>query len=380
MLLFVFYEDKEYTSITLSKLDIEQDGVTYWYKLLLFLLCGSFCFFHQRPKIEFTNTFSIFVIYIWCISLLHETNSIFGFFIFSANILLPLFFLYYFYHISQSIDTNFFYLVIVIASLALLNVFLNTYEVQLFYAVTDEVRTSSLYLYLFIVPLFLMSKNRFVRWGSLTIVAVAMVFSLKRGGMLAFALALAVFYVVNIICTGGKAKLKSVIIVLFSIAAIYYVVIIGFGHYFDEMFLRFSAISDDGGSSRDLVYEVTWRMIANSNLTSLLLGHGWNRVVVDSPMALSAHNDFMEVLYDFGIFALLLYVYLYYRLFKTLFGLIRQRSETAAPFAFSVITFTVNSSIAHIVLYPFNFIVFAAVWGYILGKEQHCRKLMKIRI
>ena len=148
----------------------------------------------------------------------------------------------------------------------------------------------------------------------------------------------------------------------------------------DELVLRINSIADDGGSSRDSVYEVTWRMISESSLLSLCFGHGWNMVIMNSPMELSAHNDLLEVIYDFGVFVAFLYIYFVYRLYIIMFRLIKCHSENAAPFAFSVITFTVNSSIAHVLIYPFNFIAVAAVWGYILGKEQKSQILKKICI
>ena len=118
-------------------------------------------------------------------------------------------------------------------------------------------------------------------------------------------------------------------------------------------------------------------MITESGIVSLWLGHGWNMVVEDSPMYLSAHNDFLEVIYDFGLPAFFLYIYFVYKLYKSMFLLIRRRSDNAAAFAFSVITFTINSSVAHILIYPFNFIAVAAVWGYILGKEKQSLKLAR---
>lgn len=378
ILCFSFYENAEMMSITYSKLELDSDVTTLRYMLALCILCGVFCLFHPRPRMFFSGVFTAMVIFVWVISTLHQSSNVFGWIAMSTNILMPLVMLYYFYQVAQTIEDRYFYDGLLLVSLIMLYAFWNTYQVQLINSLTDEVRATSLYIYLFILPFFLLSKNTTLRWGSVVFVAGSMVLSLKRGGAVSFAASLLVYYFVNSYCTKGKVRIKEFLLMLSVLVIIYLVITWGMQNYFDELFLRLESMSEDEGSNRLEVYETTWWMIAKSDMVSLWLGHGWNMVVEDSPIYLSAHNDFLEVLYDFGIPAFCLYVYFVYRLYKSMFQLIRWRSSNAAPFAFSVITFTVNSTVAHILIYPFNFIAIAAVWGYILGKEKQSLKLARL--
>lgn len=375
---FSFYENAEMMHITYSKLELNSDVTTLRFRLALCILCGVFCLFHPRPRMLFSGVFTILTIYILGISILHQTGNIFSWIALSTNVLMPLAILYYFYQVAQTIENRHFYEGMVLASLIMLYGFWNTYQVQLINSLTADVRAGSLYIYLFILPFFLLSKNTTLRWGSVVFVAVSMVLSLKRGGALSFAASLFIYYFVNSYCTKGKVRIKEFLFMFSALVIIYLVMTWGMQNYFDELFMRFESMSEDEGSSRLDVYETTWRMIRKSDMDSLWLGHGWNMVVEDSPMSLSAHNDILEVIYDFGIPAFCLYVYFVYRLYKSMFLLIHRRSDNAAPFAFSVITFTVNSTVAHILIYPFNFIAVAAVWGYILGKEKQSRKLNRL--
>ncbi len=380
ILLFALYENAEMISIVSYKLDLASGAVSYRYSFLMLLLCAVFSFFHLRPKTHLFSIFSILLLCIWFISMYHLTDgNINKYVVLSAQILLPLFVYYYFFYVAQTIDNRIFYVGILLLSIILFQGFISTYQQQLINAVTDEVRTGSLYIYLFLLPLLLLSGNQIIRWGSLVLVAVAMVFSLKRGGIVSFSIAFFVYYIVNSITAGKKIKYREIFIMLCILVIIFLIITQFFDRYADELFLRIKSISEDGGSARDRVYEVTWKMILNSDSSSLLLGHGWNTVVKNSPMSLSAHNDFMEVIYDFGLFVFVFYVYFFYIIYKTMFNLIRRHSRLAGPFAFSVITFTVNSTIAHILIYPNNLIVFAAVWGYILGKDKRNQILVKMK-
>ena len=370
ILLFALYESAELAVVSLSKLDMDADVVAYKFKVVLTFLCGIYCLFQKRPSIDFFRIVFILIMTVWVISVLHHEDSIIGYVIFSTDMLMPLVMLFYFYHVSQTISPKVFYIGLIVALLILFYTFLNVYQIMLLSAFFYDVHTSASYIFLLLLPFFLVSNNKILMWGGVVFIAALMVFSLKRGGILSFALALMVFFGVESIITKRKAKIKSLIGIILVMAIIALVVTYWLGDYFDTIVERFRSISDDGGSSRDSVYETTWTMITRSEPTSLFFGHGWNMVLEDSPMDLSAHNDFMEVIYDFGVFAFCRYLFFFYRLYKTMFRLIKLRSVNAAPFAFSVITFTINSTIAHVFIYPFNFIAVAAVWGYILGKEK----------
>ena len=371
ILIFSFYERNEMTTITFSKLDLSVDEMNLRYRLLLFVLCGGFCLFNPRPKNHLSLVFTVMMVYILGVSMFNiETGNSSKYIMLSATILLPIPIFYYFFNAAQTINTRYFYCGIIFACVLIFISFLSVYQVQLYYALTDETRAGSLYIFLFLLPLFLIVKKNLYKYVSIFVVAAAMVFSLKRGGAISFAMALVIFYLVNIHIAKGGIKIKNIVLMVVALIVIYLIITIGMQNYAGDMFERLESMREDEGSARVQVYETTWNMIVNSDISKLWLGHGWDSVVKYSPMNLSAHNDFLEVIYDFGIIAFGLYLYFYYSLYKLMFRLIHRRSEYAPAFAFSVITFTINSTVAHILIYPYYYIAVAAVWGYILGKEK----------
>lgn len=372
MLVFAFYESAEMESVVFTKLNLVTDNSVLRYRLFLIVLCGGFSLFHQWPKNQFSKVFITMMAFIWGISMwnLDYVANINFVFIQSVTILLPIFVFQNFYVFAQKVNTNTFLLGLGLACLPIFITLLRTYQIQILFSLTDTTKIASLYIFLFLLPLLLTIKKTYIRIGAIVFVAGCMVFSMKRGGFVAFILALLTYYIVNLYINKGVFKWRTLLLMILVVTLIYMLVTYALSNYADEMMQRLSEMSEDEGSGRYQVYETTWNMINHSDTMSLWLGHGWNTVVKNSPMKLSAHNDFLEVIYDFGIIAFCIYVYFHYRVCKSMFELIRCRSYYAPALAFSVVTFIINSMVAHILIYPYNLIIFALVWGYIIGKER----------
>ena len=105
-------------------------------------------------------------------------------------------------------------------------------------------------------------------------------------------------------------------IIMIAIAVLFVILIYvdkSMGNIISDRILN---IQDDGGSGRDQVWRTTWSMISESNLEELLFGHGFNAVLKLSPLALSAHNDFLEMLFNYGIIGFVPYLLLHFQLIK----------------------------------------------------------------
>ena len=58
-------------------------------------------------------------------------------------------------------------------------------------------------------------------------------------------------------------------------------------------------------TGRPLIWATTWMMIQDCSPRQLILGNGHYGVKRDSFLELSAHNEYLETLYDYGIIILL---------------------------------------------------------------------------
>ena len=370
ILSFALYESIEIKMVTASQLSMDYSFSTRYYIFFLTLSTGFFSIFHKNIRNGFSGILALLIAYILCISLFYGFNSVTfsGTLSHVAEIIMPLFVFYYFFQIAHIIEHRLVLIGIVIVYAFIVYAFIESYQLRVLLANTEYVRVGEVYSLFFLLPIFLMTKNKVVKIVSVIVVSIAMLFAMKRGGMVSLAIGLLLYFIVNSIYETGKVQHKNVLSMLFVMVVLYFIVTFFMEDTLNNAMERMNSIGVDEGSDRVPVYETTWRMIINSDGLSVIFGHGWNMVLKNSPLGYSAHNDFMECLYDFGMIGACFYLFFFFKLYKSMFILIRFRSEMAAPFAFSVVTFTINSMISHVLIYPFNMICFTAVWGYLLGK------------
>ena len=230
-----------------------------------------------------------------------------------------------------------------------------------------EYHMGTAYWILFLLPVLLYAPHKWLRYVGLALVGAILFASFKRGGILAFGCGLFAYLFVKEVLIGRKiSKMMYFIIALTALALVFLVVDNAMGNIFSERFLN---IKNDGGSNRDQVWVTTWQMIQQSDFENLLFGHGYNSVLTDSPLGLSAHNDFLECIYDFGLFGSLFYLMLHISLIRQIVRNIRLRNSETAIMAFTYTFFLVLSLISHVLIYPW-FAFMGLSWGMGCASER----------
>lgn len=218
--------------------------------------------------------------------------------------------------------------------------------------VQDVMITNASYVLLLFLPLALCADNKIIRYVLMLLIALAVISSNKRGGTIAYVLSLFVFLLVKNRASHNEFKMKHLLFSIIVVSvSLYY--LFSFSEKQSENYLanRFGQFEEDAGSGRIDAYTTTWEMITSSDFPSLFIGHGWNAVLRDSPLRLSAHNDFLEVLYDYGLVVFIFYLVLYFRLFTGLKLLIKRHSLYAGQYACALTLFFVLSLVSHIIIY-----------------------------
>ena len=218
--------------------------------------------------------------------------------------------------------------------------------------------TNASYILLLFLPMVLCINNKFFRYSIVIMIVLAVLFSNKRGGLIAMVLSLLMFLNFNNV---NIQKRKRIPVFLFSLMIFLigaYCAYVWFGQVNDSMLLdRFMTMEETGGSHRTFVYQETFNMILSSDFSSILFGHGWNSVLKNSPLNLSAHNDFLEVMYDFGIVVFIIYVSSLYYMFKQLFKMLKLKSVYSGQFACAIFIIIVLSNVSHIIIYSQLFFI-----------------------
>ena len=221
------------------------------------------------------------------------------------------------------------------------------------------------YSVLYFMPFLLISEKRMIRLLAIILTAMVTIASLKRGGMVSLSMGiLAYLWAYSKVVSGRAISVRGIIIVAIVVVALA-IVVIRINDSVDGMiFNRFSSLENDEGSGRKDIYKGVINMIANSSPIGLLFGHGWGGVARDSSFGLSAHNDFLEVIYDFGLIVFFCYILFLYRLIVRMIYMLRYNQRSAPAFLASITIFLLNSLVSHIVIYPWYMIMFTLFWSY----------------
>ncbi len=227
------------------------------------------------------------------------------------------------------------------------------------------------YWVLFILPLIMVNRFKFFNVIAILLVLVVLFSSMKRAGIVAFTLSFGgyVYYMLK----GSKQNLFVKCLFFLVIIAFFSYLFYFLGTYGDNyIFDRFENIGEDEGSGRFDVWAETIRLIFQSDFIGLLLGHGDNAVMNDSVLFLSAHNDFLEIIYDYGFLSFFVLICIIFLLFILFIQLNRSKSMyVSSVFQLYIIVF-VLMCISHVVIYPWMVLVCFSLGAFfaLIEREQ----------
>ena len=99
----------------------------------------------------------------------------------------------------------------------------------------------------------------------------------------------------------------------------------------DNIFARFTNLSKDKGSGRTNIYDTIWEVFLNSNGKEMFFGHGYQST--RKYVGVLAHNDFIQILFDFGIIGGFLYLIFGLALIKLAIKKYRNRKSYSNEYA-----------------------------------------------
>ena len=96
---------------------------------------------------------------------------------------------------------------------------------------------------------------------------------------------------------------------------------------------------------------------------SLIIGDGYYGVV--NIIGGTAHNDFLEVFFDFGIIGFIVYLNIYINLFKKYYYMRKSNYKYSSQYLVSIISFLVMSMFSHVIMIPTYMMFICLYWGLI---------------
>ena len=361
--------------------DINGDGVGYMPYILSMLgleCCGLFYILLNYKKIVFRKF--VFIVFFW-ICLMSFTQIFSGRFVTNIPqvLLWPICFLTcylfvrsnsrYFYRL-----VNWFIVCFIIGFVVFLFVSVARSKLLVGNALAG---TNNIFYPLLVLPWILIQRRGFLRNVLLLVLLFAVILSTKRSAMLIVFFTL-LPYLYYCFMKNSNISLQKRIIAPFMLSFLFVIIFIGINNSVDGyIWKRFESIEEDKGSGRLDIYAQVYDMQMRSEIEEWLVGHGHQGVVRDydgSWGEFSAHNDFQEVLYDYGIFVFLLYLYLFGLLSRRLYRLKRSKSIFFVSYFGAMILFCIMSAMSHLILYSTYFIFLTSYWGAVEGMLDNQRK------
>lgn len=229
-------------------------------------------------------------------------------------------------------------------------------------------QTNMIYFLVLPVPVILLTRN--TKWRNVVLLLTTFfaVLSMKRSMILSMVL----FWVI-IGCkylfgskNNGVAIALSALVLIAGYASFRIVDNVSGGF----LSSRFDDDEDDVTNGRETIYLVTLEMIADSSPVDLILGHGHNAVRADSIKEVSAHNEVLEIIYDYGIIILLVYFGLWFYVIKELLFHYRNDTVYLVPFTLSVCIFAVMAMVSQLVLYVSYFLYLVMFWAIVAAARE----------
>lgn len=211
-------------------------------------------------------------------------------------------------------------------------------------------------------------------WKMVLIVAQFSVtfLSNKRAGFIALCIGFILYFLLEVKNNDQSNFIKVVCRVPLLVAMVY-----GFYHvsyYIDStmnfgIYDRLNRVSTDQGSGRSKMYSKVWQAICESDWIEVLFGHGMNTAGKVAGAGY-AHNDYLEVLYDYGVFPFVCIVIFVLLIICQAIKMIKRRSPYAPAFTMSVVIGITLSMFSYFLVFYTFVTCIMAFWGYAIKMES----------
>lgn len=162
------------------------------------------------------------------------------------------------------------------------------------------------------IPLLFYIKSPLLKYGLLLSILYVVILSTKRTALIAVC-GSTVIYIMTHLHELKRIKFKFVLLIIAVFICLIFIGSNLTSEYTKEAinitFDRMSNLSDSSNEEREFIYATMFLKIANSSLPSIIFGHGYNAVTKDI-FGHPAHNDYLEITYDYGVVAAFFYVLL----------------------------------------------------------------------
>jgi len=245
---------------------------------------------------------------------------------------------------------------------------------NLLYADTEVLDIT--FILLVLLPFVLTLKKEVIKIVIVLGIGILSIMSFKRTTVLAFSLMVMIYYYI-LIFSNFTVKKRLVTIFAILIASIALLQAFDFveaksGGLIVE---RMKTINEDRGSDRLDIYAAVWKLQMESTPVEWIFGHGHR--YVEAHFGYPAHNDFLEVLFDYGIVSFFIYLLFLFQLIRYITKFYRLRKifvEERAAYLGAIILFIFLGMMNCFITIPFYFSTLMLYFGISIGNFERVNR------
>lgn len=202
---------------------------------------------------------------------------------------------------------------------------------------TDNVVNNAAYIFVFLIPYTLILKRKVLSMALLFVILFFIIQGAKRGAVILGAVGMLYFCYFQLTTIDKKKRIRGYFIAILGITILSYFAYNFFmsNNYLIERLQRIDLETGEGSSGRNIIFQNILEGWYNSDsMINLLFGFGFASSLVLTPGRF-AHNDWLELLSNFGLLGVTVYVVL----FITILSYISKLADRADRIATYCITF-----------------------------------------
>lgn len=203
---------------------------------------------------------------------------------------------------------------------------------------------------------------------TLIIPIVAILATTKRTAFLSVTIGLILGLIAEIYISGDiKQKWKKVVQFALVITAGYLLLYYMINKFNLDILSRLNNLIEDGGSGRNEIWEKVLNEYNEGTLLNRLFGHGCMAVskLKLTGRAILAHDDFLEILYDYGIFGLALILIWTIQLIKQFILLVRTKSKLLPSYCYAMIGFIFLATFSYLMIQSYIMLYFSIYFAIV---------------
>jgi hypothetical protein len=178
----------------------------------------------------------------------------------------------------------------------------------------EDVVTNDAYLFVSLIPFIFLIRNKIISGALMGMTIIFVILGAKRGAIVACSVGLLIYFYYQIKTLEKHNRVRGYLV---AIIAMFVLSAFAYKEFISNEFLitRMTSISEGGMSNREIIYKEVFNNWYNSdNAWNLIFGFGFAGSV--NLTGSYAHNDWLELMSNFGVVGICFYLFLFYSAVK----------------------------------------------------------------